>query len=120
MVAVPCATAVGASQLHAPLLSLEFESLFQPKLQRFGRMGGRSTRNLSDILLHERNRFRVFEVRNQKIALHLHDLLLVGGHPRENLVYNILRRNFALDVCKGTVAEGLDLEQTRQEVDALR
>ena len=32
--------------------------------------------DMFDIFLHERNRLRVFEVGRQKIALHLHDLLV--------------------------------------------
>lgn len=38
---------------------------------------------MSDLLFHKRNRFWVFEIRGQKLALHLHDLLLTEQprHP---------------------------------------
>jgi len=39
-------------------------------------MGGRPIGAVSDVLLHERNRFRVFEGRDKELALHFLDLLL--------------------------------------------
>lgn len=37
-------------------------------------------------------------------------LCLRGGHPRENLLHNVVQRNFALDVRKGNIAKGLDFQ----------
>ena len=81
VIVIPLTAAVGASQLHArrlPLLFLQVESLLQPKLERVGTVGERSIGDMSDVFFHTGNRLRVFEVRNQKIALHLHDILMTG------------------------------------------
>ena len=79
MVVVPRATAIGASQLHTrrlSLLLLQVEGFLQPKLQRVSAVGERPIRDTLDVVFHEGDRFRVSEIRNQKIALHLHDLLM--------------------------------------------
>ena len=73
--------AIGASQLHARRLSLLFlqvECLLQPKLQRVGTVGERSIRDMFNVFFHTGDRLWVFEVRNQEIALHLHDILMTG------------------------------------------
>ena len=57
---VPCAVAVGTSQLHT---HLKVKGLFQPKLQRIGTVGGRPIRDASNIFFHKRSCLRVFEVR---------------------------------------------------------
>ena len=76
MVVMPRTTVVGASQLYTVLLFLQVESLLQPKLERASTVEERSIRDMSDVFVHEGDRIRVFEVRRQKIALHLHDLLV--------------------------------------------
>lgn len=79
MIAVPCTAAMGASQLHAgrlSLLLLQVEGFLQPKLQRVSAVGERPVRDTLDVVFHEGDRFRVSEIRNQKITLHLHDLLM--------------------------------------------
>ena len=79
-VAVPSATGVGASQLHTRRYFLAVESLLQPKLQRIRGVRGRSARNPSDVFAHKFNRFRVFEVRDEKFTFHLQDLVLTEKH----------------------------------------
>ena len=79
MVVIPSTAAVGASQQHTgwfSLLFLQVESFLQPELQRASTVGGRSIGNTSDVLFYKRNCSRVVEFRNQKFALHLHDLAL--------------------------------------------
>ena len=66
----------GASQLHTGWTFLEVESFLQSKLQCFSRVRGGSPRDASNILVQKINRLRIFEVRDKKIALHFHDLLL--------------------------------------------
>jgi hypothetical protein len=68
--------AIGASQLHTLALFLEFKCLLQHEVHCASTVGGRSFRDVFKVLFHERHYFRVFQVRNQKIALHPHDLLL--------------------------------------------
>lgn len=63
-----------ALQPHTHLF-FELESVLQPKLHCPSMEGGRPIGNASDGIFHERNRFRIFEVRNQKLVLHLHELL---------------------------------------------
>ena len=98
-------------------------------------MGGRPIGYISDFLFHQRNRFGFFEVRNENVALHIHDLLLTektrlmlasrfdrsigllpSSDPRENLDRNIVRGYFTLDVCECTVTKGLysQLQSTPQ------
>ena len=77
-----------APQKHTgPRLPLffELESLLQPELERAGRVGGGPVRDVSDRLFHERTRFRVFEARNQELALRLHDLFLTGRRRQRDV-----------------------------------
>ena len=72
-------------------------------------VGGRPIGDASNVLLHQRNCRGVPEVRNEKITLHLHDLILTkrtrlmstpwfnnltkllpNGEPRENLSHDIV------------------------------
>ena len=79
MVIVPYTVAIGASQLHAGRLSLLFlqvESLLQSKLERVGAVREGSVKDMANVSFHERNRPRVSGFRHQKIALHLHDILM--------------------------------------------
>ena len=60
-----------------PILGVTgLESLLQHEVQRTGTMGGGSIRDASNVLFHQRNCFRAFQVRNQNVTLHLQDLLL--------------------------------------------
>ena len=75
---VSCTADSRAPQQYGPLLFLELESLFKPGFQRASTVGGRPVGDASDVLFHELDRLRVFEVRSQKLALHFHDLFLAG------------------------------------------
>lgn len=68
--------AIDASQLHTPGLFFVLKRLFQDKVQCIGAMGGRSFRDVFNVLFDERHNFGAFQVWNQKVALHLHDLTL--------------------------------------------
>jgi hypothetical protein len=70
------ATSIGASQLHPGRLFLQVESFLQSKLQRGSRVGGGSTGDASDVLIHKIDGLRVFEVGDKQFALHLHNFLL--------------------------------------------
>ena len=81
MITVPRTRGIGASQLHTgrlSLLSLQVETLLQPKLERVSTVRERSIEDVSDVLFHEGNRLGISELRNQKIALHLHDFLMTS------------------------------------------
>ena len=81
MIAVPRAVGIGASQLHTGRLSLLFlqvETLLQPKLQRVSTMRERSIKDMTNVLFYEGNRLGISELRNQKFALHLHDVLMTS------------------------------------------
>jgi len=80
-----------APQKYAPFQSLGLDAFFQPKLQRASAVGGRPVRDASDVLAHKSDQLRVFEVLDEKLALHLHDLLLSGGDPRENFFHGIVQ-----------------------------
>lgn len=70
---------IATSQLNTwrlSLLFLELEGFLQPKFQRATTVRQRSVGNISDIFFHTINRVLVLEGRNQKLALHLLDLLL--------------------------------------------
>jgi len=78
-VTVPCTTAIGAPHLHTgrlSLLSLQVESLLQPKLEGFSAVRERSVKDMANVSFHECDRIRVSGVRHQKIALHLHEFLM--------------------------------------------
>ena len=67
---------IATSQLHTCLGFFEFEGFLQSKLQRAATVRQRSVRNVYDVLFHTSDRLRVLEGRNQKLALHLSNLLL--------------------------------------------
>ena len=93
-------------------------------------MGGRPVGGTSDAPVYKIDCLRVSEVRDQEIALHLHDLVLAGEavsavstsrfkirkeplrscDPRENFVHNIFLRHLAFDVRERTITEGLNFE----------
>ena len=79
MVAIPLAARIGASQLNSHgsrFRGLVLEGFFQYKVQRADTMGRRSLGDPFDVLFHKCDCLRIFEVRNQNVALHLCDLLL--------------------------------------------
>lgn len=60
---------------------LKLKSLLKPKFQRASIVGGRPIGDASNVLLHQRNCRGVPEVRNEEIALHLHDLIPTKRTP---------------------------------------
>lgn len=61
VVVVPCAIGVGAPQ-RPPLLSLQFESLLEPELERVSAVGKRSVEDMTDVFFHEGYRAGVSRV----------------------------------------------------------
>lgn len=59
-------------------LFLELDDLLQHEFQHVSTVGEGSIGGEPDVLFYELNCFPVFEVRDQKLALHLYDLLLTG------------------------------------------
>ena len=95
MVTVRWTSNPGASQLRPRrlhLLLLELKGLLKPKLQCTSTEGGRSIRNVSDVLFHESDCLLVLEVRNKKITLHLHDLLLAERTRQFSVVCHMVER----------------------------
>ena len=82
---------VGASQQHTRGLSflfLEFDCLFQRNVQNTGTLRGRPRRDIFDFVSDESNHSRVVGLRNKKVPLYIHELLL-AERMRELLVVNI-------------------------------
>jgi len=99
-----------------------------PEMQRMSDTYGideRPIRDMSDVLLRWRSRCGVFEVRNEEIALHIHEFpltkrgrlmlafefenpigLLPSTNPRENLPHDVFYRYFTLDVCECCLGVG--------------
>ena len=75
-VCTPRATGMTTSQLHTLGLFLGPNGHFQHEVQCACTVGGRSIGDAPDVFFYERNRFLVFEVRNQEVTLHLHNLLV--------------------------------------------
>ena len=59
-------------------------------------MGGGSVRDASDVLAHKRNQRCVFEVWDEKLALHLHDLVLTEQMRQCNVDTRVQGSSMAL------------------------
>ena len=90
-------------------------------------MRGGPIGDMSNVLFHQCTCLGIIETRNEETTLHIHNHMLAEitrstlttgfDHPiepslscglRENLVNNIVRRQFTLDVCECNVAKGID------------